>query len=496
MYLPRWPLQNLWRGQPELRDKPVAIVQRQARGATVVVCCARAAQAGVRPGMPLAEAQTIQKQLVVWDEDPTGDRDALERLAEWAQRYSPIVGLEEAATVQSLLLDISGCAACFHGEDRLAQQAVRELRAQGWIAHVAIAGTIGAAWGLAHTVRGLCIVPPEETEQALAPLPLAALRLPAEAIETLGKLGIERIGQLASLPRASVPGRFGALVLQRLDQALGRLPELIVPHQPLPEVQASCSFTYPTDRREVLSHAVDLLLERIEATLRSRNRGARRLECWLYHETAAPCRVEAALFRPSDSARRLGKLLHTQLEEVQIAEPVSRLALRVPAVEIMAERQFELFEADPCMEELGDLIDRLASQLGRDAVTFARLVEDPQPEHACRFEPAIEHTTSQQRAEPTGTLTADAQRPLQMWPVPLPVHVLAVFPAGAPFKFLWMNKEYTVTHCWGPERIETGWWRGCDIHRDYYRVETHVGARLWLFRQHEDNCWFLHGAFD
>src|SRR5436309_8873991 len=183
VYLPRWPLQNLWRGQPELRDKPVAIVQRQARGAVVVVCCARAAQAGVRPGMPLAEAQTIHKQLVAWDENPAGDRDALERLAEWAQRYSPIVGLEEAAAVQSLLLDISGCAACFHGEDRLAQQAVRELRGQGWNVRVAVASTLGAAWGVAHTMdaeAAFCLVPSGETEETLAPLPITALRLPAE----------------------------------------------------------------------------------------------------------------------------------------------------------------------------------------------------------------------------------------------------------------------------------------------------------------------------
>jgi hypothetical protein len=147
-------------------------------------------------------------------------------------------------------------------------------------------------------------------------------------------------------------------------------------------------------------------------------------------------------------------------------------------------------------------------------VTFARLVADPQPEYACRFEPAIAHseTAVSTIGKPSrkrevrehrfrcGTVSRpchlDAYRPLQVWPIPLPIHVLAVFPAGTPCKFLWLGKEYTVRDCWGPERIETGWWRGCDIHRDYYIVETHLGTRLWLFREHKDQRWFLHGSFD
>src|SRR6202521_2730085 len=113
IYLPQWSLQNLRHHRPELRDKPTALIERQASGARVSQCCERAAWAGVRPGMPLAEAQAIHRQLFIQEEDPARDRQALERLAEWAQRYSPIVGLEEET--ESLLLDISGCAACFHG---------------------------------------------------------------------------------------------------------------------------------------------------------------------------------------------------------------------------------------------------------------------------------------------------------------------------------------------------------------------------------------------
>jgi protein ImuB len=501
VYLPRWPLQNLRHSRPALRDKPVVIIRRSANGARVILCCARAAQAGIRSGMPLAEAQAIHPQLFLQDEDPARDRLALERLAEGAQRYSPIVGLDE----DSLLLDISGCAACFHGEDRLAQLAVRELRSKGWNVRVAVADTLGAAWAVAHTMAAnngrFCIVSSEKTEETLGPLPVWALRVPAEAVEGLAALGIERIEQLASLPRSSVPGRFGAGVLERLDQALGRLPEPIVPHRSPPEIQAGCSFEYPTDRRALLDHALEKLLERIEATLKARNRGARNLECWFHYEAAAPLCTRVELFRPSRSGRHLGKLLRTRLEQVQIAEPVCRVRLRVPDVELMAEHQFELFDSGSSrLEEVSDLIDRLAGQFGREAVTFPRLVDDCQPEYACRFEPAISGSPGRQKqqaadAAPVGAALA-GHRPLQVWPAPLPIQVLATFAAGVPLKFLWNGKEYTVNQAWGPERIETGWWRGCDVQRDYYTVETQLGTRLWLFRRQEDGRWFLHGCFD
>ncbi len=185
-------------------------------------------------------------------------------------------------------------------------------------------------------------------------------------------------------------------------------------------------------------------------------------------------------------------------------------------MELLPEHQFELFEDDASrLEELGDLIDRLASRFGRETVTFARLVDDCQPEYACRFEPALsplkkgtgplgllQNQVENQGAERPSPLfqgaptTLAGHRPLQVWPSPMPIHVLAAFPAGIPLKFLWRGQEYTVRQAWGPERIETGWWRGRDVQRDYYTVETHLGTRLWLFRRQQDMRWFLHGCFD
>lgn len=51
----------------------------------------------------------------------------------------------------------------------------------------------------------------------------------------------------------------------------------------------------------------------------------------------------------------------------------------------------------------------------------------------------------------------------------------------------------------GPERIESGWWDGGDVRRDYYVAQTPGGGRAWIFRDHrrgtDDGEWWLHGWF-
>ena len=271
------------------------------------------ARPAIWAGMPVAEAVAVDRRLQLWKYDPAGDMQALRRLSDWANRFSPFVGLEDDPAPQSLLLDISGCAPLFRGEHRLLDLVAGSIRRQGWKARVAIAGTIGAAWALAHhgTARNLALS--DQTETALRPLPVQALRLPVDTVGCLNALGIVRIGELMDLPRSSVPARLGPAVLDRLDQALGQAAEVLVPYQPPPEIEAAFAFEYATDRLDVLNYALDLLTDRIHDKLRERHWGARRLECRLYHEAAEPSLIELGLARPSRSTGHLRLLLRTRL---------------------------------------------------------------------------------------------------------------------------------------------------------------------------------------
>lgn len=462
--------------------------------------------------MPIAEARAIEPRLDVHEEESEADRRALEELAHWADRYSPIVGLEDGPAPQSLLCDITGCAACFHGEEKLLDRAVREFSALGWVPRIAIADTIGAAWALARYARTPVLAPTSAMEQVLRSLPTAALRLSADLAQTLAQLGIQRIEALLALPRGELPSRFGLMVLQRLDQALGRLPEVITPQHALTTIEASQSLEHPTSRFDVLCQLIDGLTEQIEELLRARTCAARHIACWLYHLSEPPLRIDVGLYQPRRCPGHLAHLLRTRLEQIRLKEPLRAVRLQVMAAESLVDRQAELFAGEPAgIEAASALVDYLSTRLGPGAVAQARMVPDFQPEYACRLEPLIQLPTEKRMPErrPPGRRGVERERwqpdsapfhpvrPLRLWPRPVAIEVLALAPDGPPHRLRWAGKEHTITRSWGPERIETGWWRGRDVvERDYYVVDTSQGTRLWIFRRQGDARWFLHGCFD
>ncbi len=504
MYFPSWPLQRLGREQPGLRRKAVVVVDPQAaRGPKVLLASRRALQAGARPGMPLAEALALAPSLTVCPQDLEADRRGLLERAQAAQRYSPIVALEEGPAPESLLLDITGCGGCFGGEDRLLAQARRDLTEQGWTVRLAGADTAAAAWALAHYAASLCLAPPGQAAPLLEPLPLAALRLPPETLALLAQLGLHHIGALLPLARHDLAARFGALLLRRLDEALGRMAEVVAAPEAAPALEVAETLDFPLERFEAICELLERLTQQLHHLLSRRNLGARQLECGLYHETAPATRVELGLYRPSADPRYLAALCRTRLEQVQLVEPVSVMRLCVTQAEPLAEVQRAIFEAGGVEEAaLASLIDRLSSQLGCQAVTRPRCVPDAQPEYAFRSEPLL-RSRSVVKARPRRNPGTDAprlashlRRPLTLWLEPVPLEVLASFPSGLPQWFRWAGAEQRVVHGWGPERIETGWWRGNDVGRDYYVIVTQSGSRLWLFRRRPDGAWFLHGCFD
>ncbi len=536
VYLPGWPLQRLGHEQPALRHRAVVIVDSTpARGPRVVLASRRAIQAGVRSGMPLAEALAPAPPLAVHEHDAEADRRGLHELAKAAECYSPVVAVEEGPAPEGLLIDVAGCAGCFGGEDRLLERAARDYAEEGWLARLALADTVGAAWGLSRHAPSPCLVPPGATRAQVASLPIAALRLPAATLGLLAQLGLDRVDDLLRLPRADLAARFGPLLLRRLDQALGQAPEVVVLPGADPELQTAETFDFPIERFDELCQVIDRLLDDLQRALARRDLGARQLTCRLDHEDASPepeaparagspslalraqvrgapsTMVEVGLYRPSRCPRHLGGLLRTRLEQVQLAGPVSAVCLGVTVAERIPEVQRALFERTGDDEAgLVALIDRLSNLLGRQAVTRPRCVADAQPEYAFRFEPMF--TTPSPRASlrargvtPQARRLAcglgeisipHAPRPLSVWPAPVPVEALAVFPEGPPGRFVWQGTEWRVASWWGPERIETGWWRGEDVHRDYYVVTTQAGSRFWLFRRRDDGRWFLHGCFD
>jgi protein ImuB len=548
---------------------------RGGRGPTIVARSAQAAALGVMVGMPLAEARTAQEErgtrsgergaregnaarvhpapnsplrvpsslphaLHCELHDPLADRAALAGLAEWCGQFSPTVGLDEvglqeagwgeAGGTDGLLLDVTGLDRLFGGEEALAERVRGAFARGGFVVRAALGDTVGAAWARAHFGgRPPCLVSatadtggtpvaPTRNED-LEGLPIEALRLSGDDARVLLELGVERIGQLAALPRAGLATRLGPGVLTRLDQALGRQNEVIVAHRPPPVVQADWPFEHPVDRREPLLAALEELIGRVVAELAGRRHGVTRLECLLYPMTGDVTRLSVGLFRPSGAARHLLELVLLRLERTPLPAEVAALRVEVAAAAPLECQQRKLAFGDEAGWEQGTideaeaarqraaLLDRLVSRLGREGVLRARPRAYVQPECAWQGEPWPVASGGQPRgrkkrasrqAAPDAAAIAPTflWRPTRLPDRPTPIEVVSVAPDGPPIMFCAAGQRRQVRRAWGPERIETGWWRRRSAGRDYYRVADDHGGWFWLYRRLNDGRWFWHGTFE
>jgi protein ImuB len=453
------------------------------RGGQVAACSSAAAAQGVHPAMPVAEAQSLVRELTIAPHDRSADRRALEELAEACEQFTPCVALEEGDEPESLLLDISNLEHLWDSEARLAMQVEKFFIRRGYRIRLAVAHTVGLAWALTHFADS----------QSAIQLPVEALRIPDGTAALLQQLGLQTIGQLLSLPREDLTSRFGDALLRRLDQFTGAAHEVIEPHRGLPALKVACALDEPTADRAMLLHVLAHLVERLTRQLAARDQGAVLLACTLECAAGRALPLRIGLVEPSANARQLLELIELHLETARLPDEIDRIELRAAVVGRLGQRQRDLFAdrwpTDP--HQLALLVNRLSSRLGYEQVLRADLRPSPVPERAVRFVPATQQAIKRLRIK-----ESQSAIPLLLHPQPQPLEVVCVAPDGPP-RFVWLeNRRERIEHCVGPERIETLWWRGPSVRRDYYRIATQSGSHLWIFRRLTDARWFLHGVFD
>ena len=485
---------------------PLVLTRRIGAARILQHVCPLAAECGLRPGMTLAQARAMAPELRAIEHEPRADREALEQLAHWALRFSPSVQPLEPDT---LWLDVTGCERLFRGEDAIVRQARRGLRSLGFTARAAIADTPAAAYALACAGGDSeTVCPPGQSCSRLAPLPTAALRIDPRVEQQLYALGVRTIGDLMMLPRASLPARFGPMLVRRLEQALGEVIEPLDTLRAERPPEARAAFDGPLNDVQTLQIVARRLLDELFEQLVARELALRGLDCILIHEHRAPATLEIGLSRPSRASAHIAELLAGRLERVKLGEGVVSLLLVARQTSRWHAAQAELFEPhDPARDEALDvLLDRFANRLGRDAIVQAELVDDYQPEAALRFVSMCDtsergaqvHGVSgeERRSSATAAACSSMQpRPTRLLDRPLPIRAVALSPDGPPTWVSIRGTGHVVARAWGPERIETGWWRGPDVRRDYFRVLTESGELLWVFRDRVSATWNLHGVF-
>ncbi|MHA7876485.1 Y-family DNA polymerase [Roseivivax sp.] len=547
LWFPRLGAERLIRRDPNLGQVPFATVEEQGNAQLLAALSPRASAEGLYPGQPLRDAHAACADLLTRLANPHREAAFLGTLHRWAGKFSPWVAREAP---DALVIDLTGCAHLFGGEAALLAQVEEDCADLGLSLRAGIADTLGAAWALAryggrraeghrsgdaidqearatraragkrrHWERGGAapqagtpqtgtprsgserIAPPGKTYGALAPLPVAALRLPPETVESLSRLGLRRIGDLAGQPRASLARRFGTGLVGRLDQALGAAPEPITPAAPPVRFSIRLTLPEPIGLEADLLAGLDRLLPPLCEKLRRQGRGARRVRLEAYRADQSMDWAVVGLARPAQDPARLRPLLAMKVAEIDAGFGIDMLRLEVlthepvharsPAGHLDAGRRVsEKLSADTALE---DLIGRLGARLGLEAITRRHPASSHIPEKAAL-------TLAAAWSEPApGWPEPPVPRPLRLW---RPEPVQAPDAPHLPGRFRWRGRDHETRGATGPERIAPEWWLEepdwRSGQRDYWQVETDRGERLWLFYAHGgllSSGWFCHGTF-
>jgi protein ImuB len=466
LYLPHLPLEVF-----AATDTPLVISQGPDNRLQVCARNRSAATAGIELEMALGAAEVLAPQLQVCPRNPRAEQALLERLAGWAGQFSSSVVLRPP---QGVLLEIGASLRLFRGLANLRRGVEEGLNELGYRARLGIAPTPLGAWLLARHGGGSAC-DRRELSAHLFTLPLTLLELPTKKLATLHGLGLYTLGDCQRLPRAGLARRLGRALVKQLDRAFGQRPDPQQIYQPPQQFDARLILPAPVEESEALAFAARRLLLELCGYLRGCDRGVSELRFLLHHHNAPDTSLKLGLVAPSRDAEHLLGLLRERLDRHTLTAPVEELTLTAERLTPWQIERTDLFDSPA--ENSGDwatLLERLQARLGPKALSGLDLHADHRPERAWRRCPP---------GEPGKQHTIAAPRP--NWLLGTPVR---------------LSQNQSLSHCFalqqGPERIESGWWDGERVRRDYYVARHSSGVRYWVYRDLlVEGSWFLHGIF-
>ena len=448
-------------------DSPLVLVDGPANARCVVAANASAHAAGLHVGQRLTAAQALLAQFEAIPYDPA-EADRWQRfLAGVAYRYSSQVALLPHAIV----VEISRSRSLLGDWAEIERNLRSDLTGLGFRHRIAAAPTPHAAHVLAGVNDGQAVLAQEVMQRALDVVPLQQSHLPGQAVDALPRMGIRRLGQLLRMPRDGLQRRFGAELLQAIDRLMGDAPAGLELYVPPDAVDWRIELSHEVENIAALVFPLKRMTSDLAAYLSGRDGGVQRFALKLEHREGKASDVPVGMLTPERDANVLFEAARGRLEQVQLPAPVLSLRLIADDLPGFVPAGRDLFDERPANAlPFEQLRERLRARLGDRAVYHWGITIDPRPEHSQRVA-----TQDERFIEP---------RPRPTWlldkPIPLrgAVRILA-----------------------GPERMETGWWDGGEMRRDYYIVETSQGQRAWVYcapGEHapdERTGWMLHGWF-
>lgn len=472
--LPALPLQLAERGGA--CPQPLVIAEGPAQRPVVACANAAALAAGVREGQAVASARAlVGGELKLRPREPAAERAALERLAGWAQQFTPAASLDG----QGIALEVAASLRLFGGHARITAAIARGVRELGLRATLGVAPTPLAARVLARAeARGLrtrsCLAL-GEIPARVAELPLYLLDWPERTLALLVDLGVLRFRDLLALPRAGLARRFGPETSRTLERLVGALPDPRAPHVPPERFAARLELPAEAEGAEALLFPLRRLLAEMEGFLRGRGAGIQRLALGLAPARGASTHLDLEFASPEREAEFILAIARERLGRLALAAPTLALSLRADALLPLAPRAASWLPGrEQQAIDAQRLVERLAARFGRGRVFGIALSDDHRPERGWR--------------PGTGNGLAGPRGPRPAWLLSRPQRL--VTQAGQP---VWQGPLDLLS---GPERIEAGWWDGEPVARDYFVATNPAGETCWVYREHRDPAaWYLHGVF-
>jgi len=463
--LPQLALDGVMRRRTD-PDEPLVLLSGSAQRRILQAINPAARALGLRPGQSLTAAQALARNFASVEYDPAEAERMHRLLAAWAYRFSSQVSLKYPRV---LLMEIESSLGLFGPWPVFEARLRAELTALGFSHRIVVAPNPVAARMLANVHDGLAVTCADSLQQALENMPIERIGLSREVATAFLHMGLRQLRQVLALPRATLARRFPAQVLQHLDTLLGRRPVALDCYLPPDFFDVRIELNFDVESHQALLFPLKRLISDLAAFLAGRDSGVQRFVLYLEHVQGPDTVMPVGLLSAEREVAMLFELARGRLEQIQVPSPVRAVRLLARDLPTFVPAHRELFDERPQQAlPWEQLRERLRARLGDDSVNGLRAHADHRPE--CAWQAASD-------SKP-GALLLDSPRPGWLLAEPLSVH------------------ESSTRILAGPERIESGWWDGGDVRRDYYLIETRTGQRGWAYRTvGEDGGLLLQGWF-
>jgi len=488
---------------------PVAadlLVEKFSNQLIVKQCCNYARQRGVQVGMTLALAKALLPEAQISPFNSDRDRKALLSLARYAMRFTPLVGVEENKSGDSmyhgLILDITGTERLHKSEETLCNLILDQLKAKRIQAKLAVAPTIGAAWALSRFKNSeVTILKSYSIEGALSGLPVQALRISEETTCMLAEVGIVFIEDLLKIPKKALLKRYGSELLLRLNQASGRIEEPFKKIKVPSNFQSKHEFDPPLDRHDSIHQATMILMQDIFNKL---GKGKKKAGYFLLLiKSVDVCgkeelvTKEISLHAATEHFSHIADILFSIIESLKISGSVCSISIKARNIESSFNQQDDFLNGkkEEDLRASEELLNNLLMRLGDGGIKRLRLEESYIPEKSFSYLSIKDSSKSYG----SNDSQFSPERPPYLLAHPQEIKALALMPDRHPSSITWKGKQLKIIKGSNLERIAEEWWQKSSFNenrnRDYFKIQDQYGRWLWVFRQRASFKWYVHGLW-